>query len=224
MRTKTLLVAAAALAAGVITSQAQVYSQNIVGYVNTTLPASVYTLIDNPVDAGTNNAESVLTALQSSDTILFWTGSTYASYQYIAPGLWVYPDGSTGVAPNVPVGTGFFYLNGQGGPETNTFVGSVVLTNTVSFPASIYTLVGSTPPIGVSSLEDTNLNLPLQSSDTVLFWTGSTYASYQFIAPGLWVYPDGTTGVAPGLNVGQGFFYLNGQGSAETWTNDVTVQ
>jgi hypothetical protein len=39
MKSKTLLIAAAALVAGVITSEAQVYSANIVGYVNVTLPA-----------------------------------------------------------------------------------------------------------------------------------------------------------------------------------------
>ena len=35
---KTLLIAAAALAASVISSQAQVYSQNIVGYANVATP------------------------------------------------------------------------------------------------------------------------------------------------------------------------------------------
>ncbi len=36
---KTLLIAAAALVAGVISSDAQVYSANIVGYVNVACPA-----------------------------------------------------------------------------------------------------------------------------------------------------------------------------------------
>ncbi len=37
MRTKTLLIASAALAAGILTSSAQTYSQNIVGYVSQSL-------------------------------------------------------------------------------------------------------------------------------------------------------------------------------------------
>ncbi len=37
---KTLLIAAAALVAGVISSEAQVYSANIVGYVNVVMPAN----------------------------------------------------------------------------------------------------------------------------------------------------------------------------------------
>ena len=43
MRTKTLLIAAAALAAGILSSSAQTYSQNIVGYVNQVLPANAST-------------------------------------------------------------------------------------------------------------------------------------------------------------------------------------
>ncbi len=47
---KTLLIAAAALAASLIPSQAQVYSQNIVGYVNTAIPGGgALTLVANPI-------------------------------------------------------------------------------------------------------------------------------------------------------------------------------
>ena len=53
---KTLLMAAAALAAGIITSQAQpVYSQNIVGYVNQTF-VSGYVNVANPLDNGGGNS------------------------------------------------------------------------------------------------------------------------------------------------------------------------
>ena len=41
---KTLLIAAAALVAGVISSEAQVYSANIVGYVNVVMPAGALVL------------------------------------------------------------------------------------------------------------------------------------------------------------------------------------
>src|ERR1700730_12330845 len=49
MRTKTLVCAAALMAAGVATSMAQsnVYSLNVVGYINITFPANKYTLTAN---------------------------------------------------------------------------------------------------------------------------------------------------------------------------------
>ncbi len=61
MRTKTLLIAAAALAAAVTSSQAQstVYSQNIVGYVNQVLPgAGVFTSVVAPLQGTTNAADA----------------------------------------------------------------------------------------------------------------------------------------------------------------------
>ncbi len=63
MKTKTLLIAAAALAAGVISSQAQVYSANIVGYANVVCPASTLVLLANPLDNGTNTANDVFASL-----------------------------------------------------------------------------------------------------------------------------------------------------------------
>ena len=59
MRTKTLLIAAAALAAAVTSSQAQstVYSQNIVGYINTSL-APGYNLVANQLNVNNTNGAS----------------------------------------------------------------------------------------------------------------------------------------------------------------------
>ncbi len=57
---KTLLIAAAALVAGVVSSEAQVYSANIVGYVNVTCPAGAQVLVSNPLDDGTNQANDLL--------------------------------------------------------------------------------------------------------------------------------------------------------------------
>ena len=58
MKTKTLLIAAATLAVGVISSQAQVYSQNIVGYVNVPYPASAFKMTANQLLTGTDTAKT----------------------------------------------------------------------------------------------------------------------------------------------------------------------
>jgi hypothetical protein len=223
---KTLLIAAAALAAGVISSQAQVYSQNIVGYVNQTFTSGQYVQISIPLQVTSTNApEDVFPALQTGDAILLWNGTSYQTYTYFSPGQWLYPNGSTiGAAPNLPVGTGLFFLAGN--TETNTYVGTVQLSNTnapVQFTSGNYALVGSIPPIGTASLEDTNLNLPLQTGDAVLLWNGSSYQTYTYFSAGQWLYPNGSTiGVSPGLSVGEGFFYL--PGNNETWSQNLQVQ
>jgi hypothetical protein len=229
MRTKSLLLAAAALAAGVLSSQAQtVYSANIVGYVNQTVKAGEYQLIAPTLAATSTNApQDVYTILARGDTILLWTGTSYASYSYSGtPGSWTDQNNNPVSAPNLGNGTGIFYLNNQGVDETNTTVGTVVLTNTVTFTAGQYALVGSTPPIS-DTLDGTNLDLPIQRGDTVLLWnsTNSTYQSYSFSGTvGSWSDQNNNPVASPVLPVGAAFFYLNNSGSPEVWTNNITIQ
>src|SRR5271165_5836493 len=53
MRTKSILLGAAALAAGLVTSMAaNVYSVNVVGYVNVNVSSNQYSLLENPLDDG----------------------------------------------------------------------------------------------------------------------------------------------------------------------------
>lgn len=223
---KTLLIAAAALAAGVISTQAQVYSQNIVGYVNQVLPANQYSLLTAPLSVNsTNGAEQVLPSLQTGDAILIWNGSGFNTSVYIAAATWI--DGVSGDpvnAPLLPPGKGFFYQTGAGVQETNTYVGSVVLTNLINMPANAYSLVGSTPPV-TGSVESTNFSIPFQTGDIMLLWNGGGFNSSVFISAGSWI--DGVSGdpvSAPTLSVGQGFFYQTGSGVAANWNQVFTPQ
>jgi len=86
MNTKTLLIAAAALAATVISSEAQVYSQNVVGYANITCPPGQFSLIGNQFDTGSNTLNNVLSAGLVSNggtggtTASFWTGTAFSTW------------------------------------------------------------------------------------------------------------------------------------------------
>ena len=230
MRTKTLLIAAAALAVGIGSSLAQTYSQNIVGYVNQVLPANAYSLLTASFATSdpTNNAEAVLPSLQTGDAILTWNAgsATYNVAVYIGPGTWLDGSGNPVNAPLLPPGKGFFYQTGAGVQETNTFVGTVVLTNSIGILANLYTLVGSTPPIA-GSAESTNFSLPFQTGDEILAWNigPSTYSVGVYVGPGSWI--DGGTGdpvSAPNLSVGQGFFYQAGAGVPEVWHQNLIIQ
>ncbi len=160
MKAKTLLIAAAALAAGVISSQAQtpVYSQNIVGYVNSTIPGNnALTLIANPLlgPSGTNGATQVLTGLAGGENLFLWNNHGYYVYSFqgvgVGTGLGFPSDwtdlngGAAGAipgdvydsvnqvywapAPQLNQGVAAFIQNG-GNTLTNTYVGTVVLQNT----------------------------------------------------------------------------------------------
>src|ERR1017187_8339942 len=121
MRTKTLLIAVAALAAGILASSAQTYSQNIVGYANIVLHGNgQYTLVANPFDDGNGNILSnlVTSALpggvanplgqSKSTTFGIPNAGVPNTISKLATGNW-------NVNPSLPPGTGFFIQNGSPG-------------------------------------------------------------------------------------------------------------
>jgi hypothetical protein len=201
MRTKTLLIAAAALAATVISSQAQVYS-GIVGYVNESFPAGTFVLACNPLDDGTNTCASVGANLPNKSTIEVWNGAGFTTCNKAA-GVWT---------PNLslPPGLGFFVIAKT--DITNTFVGNVAAvggsaTNYQALTAGTFVLAGSTIPF-TGDLNDTNLNLgpSLPNKSTIEVWNGNGFTTCNKAA-GVWT-PNVT------ITNGEGFFIV-----AKTATN-----
>jgi hypothetical protein len=203
---KTLLIAAAALVAGVISSEAQVYSANIVGYVNVALPAGQFTLVSNPLDNGTNTANDLLGSLPNKSTLQLWNGSAFVGYT----------KGASGFSPNpsIAVGTGFFVKSASA--FTNTFVGNVVPApggnqSTVNLPAGTLVLVGSTLPVGGTfndvGTNTINLIATLPNKSTIQTWNGTTFVGSTKGAAGF--SPN------PSLSVAQGFFIKST--SATNW-------
>jgi len=154
MKAKTLLIAAATLAVGAISSQAQVYSQNVVGYVNVTL-TNGYNAITVPVDydgTGTNNVVTSIigTNLPTGSSVLTWntalagfsTANTFGPTSKNATPHW-----GTPTAIYNP-GQGLF-ISITNKSATVTFVGTVLqggLTNGYLTQAG-YSLVGGQFPV-----------------------------------------------------------------------------
>jgi len=140
MRTKTLLLTAAALlAAGITSTQAQpVYSQNVVGYASVATPgAGVNYLITVPFAIGVSNGANEIwplvggqPTLPDFSLILIWNPNTlkYTTYQSDSgsPTLWDDANGSPlSFSPTLPVGQGFFLSPSS--PYTNVFAGTVAV-------------------------------------------------------------------------------------------------
>ena len=112
---KTLLIAAAALAAGVISSQAQVYSANVVGYANVPTPtAGAQYLLSVPFTIGVSNGANEVfgTSLPDYSTLLVWSTSAndYTLYYVNSASATGWSDGGflDTPAPIITVGQGFF--------------------------------------------------------------------------------------------------------------------
>jgi hypothetical protein len=135
MRTKTLLLAAALSAAGIAASLAQsnVYSVNIVGYVNQSMPAGNI-LIGNQLDLdgnGTNNTIHTVfgtngASLANGTTLNAFNGVAFSTVAKGAKGLSeANPGDMARVTSALQPGQGLF-INSPAA-QTVTFVGNVML-------------------------------------------------------------------------------------------------
>ncbi|HEV2209264.1 MAG TPA: hypothetical protein VG167_10850 [Verrucomicrobiae bacterium] len=194
MRTKALL-GLAALAAGALTTMAQsnVYSLNIVGYVNVPL-ATGFNLVANPLDNGTNHLSGLFPNAQGGDVVFSYSGGVFTESDF-SFGSW-----STDLT--LTPGMGFFYSTS--GPSTNTFVGNVLTGNLTNHIPAGFSLVASQVP-----QSDTlgNLGFPATGGDVVFYLRSGAYveSDYSF---GAW---------SPDLSPAVGESFWVSTGAAKDW-------
>jgi len=251
MRTKTLLLTAALVAAGVASSMAQsnVYSLNIVGYVNIPVQAGKLYILNNPFDDGLgNDINDVLSTSMNTNAFTFDGSSAFtftpaggyieADYAAVNPtnGSWGENTGFKKITP----GTGFWYVQSGNGDGVLTFTGSVVLNSTnVVFGnnSSLLTMMGSAYPastnlvaLGMNWLAVTTFGLAggAHDGDAIFRWnpaaqnfSTSPGGEYDFAAVTGWAGPTGGTN-GPSFNVGEGFFYDAAQ-NTDNWIQSFTV-
>ena len=242
MKTKTLLIAAAALAAGIISSQAQsVYSQNVVGYANVATPVGgVNYLLAVPFKVGVSNgANEVFPSLPEFSEILIWNplsvNYTFAKSDTGSGTGWSDAFDGPVPVPVLPVGLGFFLKPASG--VTNTIAGSVAINTGTSNVMTLATggvnyLIGCAVPYagsvtnGNDSGGGPNLNALPEFSE-MLVWNPNT-VSYTFAktdtgsATGWSDAFDGPVAV-PSITVGQGFF-LKPAASNAKWITGLPAQ
>jgi hypothetical protein len=234
MRTKALL-GLAVLAASVVTSVAQqnVYSLNIVGYVNKPVEAQKFYLLHNPLNkanSGGNNVTNLIALDDTWDGTLLYTfenGSLFVAATYVAGLGWFSDDVAKAV---LPPGKGFYLYPTKAG--TVTFVGEVLgtsaagngATNTIAGGLK-FNLVGSPFPAAQSL---TAMGLTGQDGDIVYrYSTALNKLNPITFVGGLGWYddsiPDGGPVVGPTLDVGEGIFYYN-PNTDFVWRQFFTVQ
>jgi hypothetical protein len=245
MRTKALLIAAAAMAAGVVSSQAQVYSQNIVGYVNQPLQVG-YNNIANPLDSSTGNSLTNIIANPVGNFdgtfVYLWNGTSFTIIQYdssMSTGMANSSDTAAVPSPTINPGTGI-YFNNQYAAVTNTFVGQVHIdsgtypgtsTNTLSSTPT-YSLASSVLPIagGISSvlgltnsagaLDGTFLYLPnINAAGTFLGYNIVQFDSSQ--TTGFANSSDSAAVPEPVLSVGASLLINNQSGAPISWVQSI---
>jgi hypothetical protein len=225
MRTKTLLAAAAMLAAGLASSMAQsnVYSLNVVGYVNRTVPGGgKYSMLANPLNATSNTLGGILTGslLPGSQVLVFNpTIVDYDTYTRVAFGNGWSP--AAGAAVSLAPGKGVLVFSPLANADvTNTFVGEVLQGSLTHAIDAGYTFLGNKVPdtgnvtvLGLTAAlvpgnQLGQMNVAIQDFDV------STRTGFN----PFWSGPSGV----PVLNVADGFYIT--AAIATNWVRNFTVQ
>jgi len=211
------------MAAGLVSSMAQsnVYSANIVGYVNVVFKGGgAFTLVANPFDDGNGNQLTNLVAsLPNKSSVQVWdpVNSTFVGSSKAA-GAW-------GTNFSIPPGTGFFVKNGAAPDVTNTFVGSVAVangaSNSVALAAGQFILLGGAIPYS-GNLTDAyntasfNLGATLPNKSSVQVWdpVAQTFVGTSKAA--------GSWGANITFTPGEGIFIKSG--GATNWVQSLQLQ
>jgi len=201
-------------------AQSNVYSLNVVGYVNKSFSSGNFVLVCNPFNAATNDLNSLIPNPPDNTQVWRWitanqdlditTIPTYSAAQK----TWL-PN------PILNPGEGFFVV--AGADFTNTFVGDVPqgsLTNAL-VGNSNFEAIGSKVPVG-GNLATVLDQYPATDNDQVWTWnvglqdfnvsTVSTYSASQ----SKWL-PDST------IAVGDAFFLVRAGGPVN-YVRNFTVQ
>lgn len=209
-----------------------VYSLNIVGYVNMPVEANKFYLVENPLtkaNSGGNNITNLIPTLPApfDGTLLytFASGNLKVAATYV-DGLGWAGDDPLDPAKNLPVlapGQGFYLAPTAAG--TITWVGEVVLASTNVLAggtpaAPAYSMVGSAYPAAMS-LKDLKLSDVAKDGDIVFRYStaDNKLNPFTFVEGYGW---DPGVADGPTLNVGEGFYYYNA-GAAVEWKQSFTV-
>lgn len=239
MRTKSLFAAAAFIAAGVLSSQAQsnVYSLNVVGYVNLTLKPGYNLITAQLKDAsGSTQINTILTnapTLADNSTFFGWNSGLQTfteAANWVSPAsggpAWYNADFSALVTDTAPRGQSYFIFN-SGADATLTLVGEVPQGSDVVTVPNNYGFLGDTVPV---SQEIKTNGFPIADNATV-FTFDPIAQSYTEALNGVsatsggpdWYNADFSAVVNFAPAVGQGFVHSTAAGSAN-WTRNFTVQ
>jgi hypothetical protein len=237
MRTKTLLLTAALVAATSASALAQVYSVNAVGYVNLTVPANGLAILANPLNGTNNNLNTIIPLGDGQDGVTIYRYDTtlqgYSdpiSFVCCGEGLgWL---SATDPNPTIAPGEGFWIQNPLPTPLNLTFVGEVPqgsLSNPIPGGNQLALRSSMVPQelrLGTNGQPNT-LQWPAAEADTIYIFDTATQGykdPYSFVEGLGWLsasdpdaLPDG-----PMIKVGQGFWSIKAAPAAN-WNRTFSV-
>jgi hypothetical protein len=219
MRTK-VLATIAALAVTAFVAQAQVYSENIVGYVNVEVGPGA-SLLANPLNASPDNTlDNVLPSVPDQSTVFKWNfaGQTFAASDTFFAGFGWFDSGFNPSTTTLDPGEGFFLKTPDAsGTNTVTFVGEVSTgTNTVVVQGPGNNFLGNPVPVA-QSLVTAGLEVADQSTYRTFDNAANSYSQALTYFAGFGWFDSGFNPADPIPTVAQGFV-IDNKGATTNWT------
>jgi len=183
-----------------------VYSLNIVGYVNKTVPANKWAMISNPLNATNNNYKLVLQNPPEGLQVYKRVGAAWLSASII-DGAW---DGDD--LGDVKPGEGLFVKAPATGDYVNTFVGEVVTTSVNNIPAGFSIRSSVLPQAGGIT---TVLGYPKAEGDEIYTYNPNSGYNGAQVIDGAWDPAE------PAPAVGEAFWVR--PTAAKDWVRNFTV-
>jgi hypothetical protein len=209
MRTKLLLSAAVLGVAGIVAASAQVYSVNVVGYINVAVPPG-FSMIANQLDNSGNNTLAALLPTVPEGTTIYKFRPAMGDYDIsgFEFGEW----SQAGMTLNP--GEGAFIFNPGTAAFNALFVGEVK-QGALSTPlvAGFQIVASQVPQTGAL---DADLGFPAAEGDIVYQFNNAT-GDYKIGG-----FEFGEWSVVPTPAVGEAFFVNKAAGTS--WTRNFTVQ
>lgn len=212
----------AVIAASALSVAAQnVYSLNVVGYVNVQIPAASspttpsFTAIGNPLKNGNNTIQAVFgTQVPGGAAIMTFNGVGFDENTTSGGGAW--DDDQADVSP----GIGFFVKNNATTGFNITFVGEVLSGRQTNHMTSAFNFVSSKVPVSAANMmSDPNLNLTdVAVGDSLLVWNGAGYDENVYGG-------GGATGwdADPAYTVPMSFFYKQNPAAVRPAVDWITI-
>lgn len=214
MRTKALLLTAAVGALSVASTLAQVYSVNVVGFVNVNIVQG-FNFLCNPLKASADTVGAVIPTAPEGTTVATWNKQTQAFNSAATFSFGSWDD------PNYPLPPGEAFFLNSGEAATLTFVGEV-RQGTLTTPLVVgFNLVGSqvaqSGPLGDGTPAGAGLGYVPDEGDTAAKWNpaGQSYFSANSFSFGSW-------DAMPTLGMAEGIVIT--RSAAGSWTRTFNVQ
>jgi hypothetical protein len=219
MRTKTLLLTAALSAAGVATSMAQVYSVNMVGYINQQIPAG-FSMVANHLNASPDNRViNLFTAPPNLTTIYKYNTSGPLAGQFSTVR---FSDSEWELDTTITLGPGEGVFINAPTAFTQTFVGEVALTSSVNIVPGFQIASSALPQsLPISQAPPAGLGYPATPLDQIFRYNPANgqYFTHTYTGD----VGEEWDGGEPVPAVGEAFWVRSRATAAKSWNRTFTV-